>query len=96
MQPLVENAVKYGIAERLDGGTVSVNVERSGRTARVSVRNTASGRATLAESDLFRAGHALENVRARLRLFTGNPNPLRFRSDENWVEFSFDLEAAKS
>jgi signal transduction histidine kinase len=96
LQPLVENAVKYGIAERLDGGTVSVNVERNGRTARISVRNTASGHAALAEADLFRPGHALENVRARLRLFTGNPNPLRFRSDENWVEFSFDLEAAKS
>ena len=96
LQPLVENAVKYGIAERLDGGTVSVNVERSGRTARVSVRNTANGHASLAEADLFRPGHALENVRARLRLFTGNPNPLQFSSDENWVEFSFDLEAAKS
>jgi LytS/YehU family sensor histidine kinase len=96
LQPLVENAVKYGIAERLDGGTVSVNVERSGRTARVSVRNTANGHASLAEADLFRPGHALENVRARLRLFTGNPNPLRFRSGENWVEFSFDLEAAKA
>jgi Histidine kinase len=96
LQPLVENAVKYGIAERLDGGTVSVNVERNGRTARISVRNTASGRTGLAEEDLFRPGHALENVRARLRLFTGDPNPLRFRSDENWVEFSFDLEAAKS
>jgi sensor histidine kinase YesM len=96
LQPLVENAVKHGIAERLDGGTVSINVERNGRTARISVRNTSNGRGDFAEANLFRPGHALENVRARLRLFTGNPNPLRFRSDENWVEFSFDLEAAKS
>jgi hypothetical protein len=96
LQPLVENAVKYGIAQRLDGGTVSVRVDRHGRTARISVRNTANGHNDLADAKLFRPGHALENVRARLRLFTGKPNPLEFRSDPDWVEFSFELEMAKS
>ncbi len=96
LQPLVENAVKYGVAARIDGGTVSVRVDRNGRTARVSVRNTAGGQSDLTEANLFRPGHALENVRARLRLFSGDPNPLRFRSDADWVEFSFDLQTAKS
>jgi sensor histidine kinase YesM len=100
LQPLVENAVKYGISERMDGGTVSIRVHRNGPSARVSVRNTASqpivGHNELVEENLFRPGHALENVRARLRLFTGRANPLEFRSDADWVEFSFDLELAKS
>lgn len=96
LQPLVENAIKYGIAQRLDGGTVSIRLDRSGSTARISVRNTANGHDDFSEANLFRTGHALDNVRARLRLFTGNPNPLEFRSDAGWVECSFELETAKS
>jgi sensor histidine kinase YesM len=96
LQPLVENAVKYGIAEHMEGGTVSIRVDRDGPAARVSVRNTANGQKDLPETSLFRPGHALENVRARLRLFTGNANPLQFRVDADWVECSFDLKTTKS
>lgn len=96
LQPLVENAIKYGVAQRLEGGTVSIRVDRNGRGARVTVRNTANGHADFDEANLFRTGHALDNVRARLRLFTGKREPLRFHSDAEWVECSFDLEARKA
>ncbi|HTA42143.1 MAG TPA: histidine kinase [Bryobacteraceae bacterium] len=96
LQPLVENAIKYGVAQRLDGGTVSIRVDRNGATARISVRNTANGHDDFTEANLFRTGHALDNVRARLRLFTGNANPLEFRSEADWVECSFELETVKS
>ena len=92
LQPLVENAVKYGIGPRTEGGTVSIEVNRNGGTTRVSVRNPANGQVNLDESSLFRRGHALENVRARLRLFTGNPEPLQFRREGDYVECSFCLE----
>jgi hypothetical protein len=92
LQPLVENAVKHGVGRRLDGGTVSVRVNREGGTARISVRNTANGQSDFTEATLFRPGHALENVRARLRLFTGNPEPLTFHEDDDCVECSFCLE----
>ncbi len=96
LQPLVENAVKYGIAQRLDGGTVAIRVDRTGRAVRISVRNTANGDSDFGEANLFRPGHALNNVRARLRLFTGNANPLEFHRDADWVECSFNLETAKA
>jgi two-component system LytT family sensor kinase len=98
LQPLVENAVKHGIAPRLDGGVVSIHVDRivdrTGQTTRVSVRNSANGHTDFSDANLFRPGHALDNVRARLRLFTGNPNPLVFRTNGEWVEFGFDLPTA--
>ena len=94
LQPLVENAVKYGIAQRLDGGTVSVRVERSGVSARISVRNSANPDNAFAGDNLFRPGHALENVRARLRLFTGEAEPLVFHTGGDWVECSFSLRTA--
>ena len=96
LQPLVENAVKYGIGPRIDGGTVSVAVNRVGGTTRVSVRNPANGQTDLDESTLFRPGHAHDNVRARLRLFTGNPEPLQFRREGDYVECSFSLEASRA
>jgi hypothetical protein len=96
LQPLVENAVKHGIARLVEGGTVAVEVRREGERARVLVRNTADSESELSEERLFRTGHALENVRARLRLFTGEPEPLRVRRSGEWVECSFELKAAAS
>src|SRR5665213_706901 len=92
LQPLVENAVKYGIAPRIEGGTVSVRITRQGGGARVSVRNTPGDEdSPLRPASLFRDGHALENVRARLRLFTGQAEPLHVSRTPNWTEFSFEM-----
>jgi hypothetical protein len=39
IQPLVENAVRHGIASRLDGGVIELAVERSGDLATIAVTN---------------------------------------------------------
>lgn len=91
LQPLVENAVKHGIARRIEGGTVAVRVAQEGRLTRVSVRNTADENGLMEAASLYRTGHALENVRARLRLFTGVQDPLRVAQDSEWTEFSFEI-----
>ena len=39
VQPLVENAVRHGIATRLDGGTIEVRARRVGPRAVVTIRN---------------------------------------------------------
>ena len=91
LQPLVENAVKHGIARRIEGGTISIQVARRGESTRVSVRNTADDSARPGEAALYRQGHALENVRARLRLFTGRQDPLHMEWHEDWTEFSFEI-----
>jgi len=94
LQPLVENAIKHGIAPLIDGGSVSVSVARSPAGFRVSVRNTADEHALPELAAMFRPGHALDNVRARLRLFTGVAEPLRIDRGVDWVEFSFEAPAA--
>jgi sensor histidine kinase YesM len=91
LQPLVENAVKHGIARRIEGGTVSVHVMQGDTGTRVSVRNTADDHEFVAGADLYREGHALENVRARLRLFTGRQEPLLIAQNTGWTEFSFEI-----
>ena len=93
LQPLVENAIKHGIAPLIDGGSVQVQVRPSKEGVRVSVRNTADERALPELAAMFRPGHALDNVRARLRLFSGEAEPLQVSRGADWVEFSFEARA---
>src|SRR6267378_5927740 len=62
IQPLIENAVKHGVADRVEGGTVRVNAEVRGGTLEIAVENPRDPDAPP------RRGHGLglENVRQRL------------------------------
>ena len=64
LQPLVENAVKHGIGNRLDGGLVRIAAERAGSLLRIRVENDAD------EDDVSQpaagCGIGLVNVRQRL------------------------------
>jgi hypothetical protein len=74
LQPIVENAVKYGISQRIQGGAVRVTVERGAGECRITVSNEfdqADGPPDLRDEQVFRAGHALANVRDRLKLAFG-------------------------
>ncbi len=94
LQPLVENAIKHGIAPLIDGGSVQIQVQPSASGFRVSVRNTADEQVLPELAAMFRPGHALDNVRARLRLFTGEAEPLHVDRGVDWVEFSFEARPA--
>jgi two-component system sensor histidine kinase AlgZ len=68
LQPLVENAVKHGIGNRLDGGTVRIAAECDGSLLRIRVENDADedeveGNAAQAKAG---CGIGLANVRQRL------------------------------
>lgn len=69
LQPLVENAIKYGVAQRVEGGDVEVAVRRNAVSFSIDVVSPANQRN--GERQFFREGHALENVRDRLKLFAG-------------------------
>jgi len=72
VQPLVENAIRHGIARRLEGGRVSVEVDRTEKQFSLTVKNECEVSTDLSESAFFRKGHALENIRERLRLHYGD------------------------
>ena len=62
LQPLVENAVKHGIGQRLEGGLVTVRAQRAGSLLRIRVENEADDDAHTGGG----AGIGLLNVRQRL------------------------------
>jgi two-component system sensor histidine kinase AlgZ len=61
LQPLVENAIRHGIARRIDSGHVAIRVRREGQGLTVTVENDMA-----AESAIGSDGVGLANVRARL------------------------------
>jgi hypothetical protein len=72
VQPLVENAVRHGIGQRLEGGKVTVNVQRSETQFELTVQNECATAIQHSENDFFRDGHALNNIRERLKLHFGS------------------------
>ena len=62
IQPLVENAVKHGVAQLIEGGTVRIAARRSGAYLYLSIRNDIDSALPAASA----GGMGLANVRQRL------------------------------
>ena len=67
LQPIVENGVRHGIGRSMQGGTIAVRIERGSDRFALTVESPAEP----SESEFFRPGHALANVRERLQLTYG-------------------------
>ena len=70
LQPLVENAVRHGIASRSLGGTVSVKAWRDNGSLLVDIQDTGPGIAP--DGDKGREGLGMTNTRDRLRQLYGS------------------------
>jgi LytS/YehU family sensor histidine kinase len=70
LQPLVENAIKHGIAERVAGGEIRVAAVARGASLCLSVRN--DGPELAADWESNGAGVGLANLRTRLRIMHGD------------------------
>jgi LytS/YehU family sensor histidine kinase len=69
LQPLVENAIKHGVARRRGSGTVEISATRDSDHICIAVTNDNSTLGAVPESD--RLGIGLENTRNRLRILYG-------------------------
>jgi LytS/YehU family sensor histidine kinase len=75
---LVENAVKHGIAPRVEGGEVLLSVSANEDALEIEVADTGAGvlPADAGMSAATSTGVGLENLRERLRLAYGRPVPV--------------------
>lgn len=78
LQPLVENAIKHGIAKRVAGGTVRVSGVRSNGTLYLSVYN--DGASSLPDWPASPTGVGIGNLRTRLQILYGEQSGLELRS----------------
>lgn len=70
LQPLVENAIKHGLAERVAGGEIRVAAARQGTVLHLSVYN--DGPDFAADWESKSTGVGLANLRTRLRIMYGD------------------------
>ncbi|MGO4701286.1 sensor histidine kinase [Dyella sp. 2RAB6] len=76
LQPLVENAIRHGIAPFVEGGSLSLAVTGAGDAVRIAIRNRAGG---MPGKRLQGGGLGLANTRARLAARYGED--YRFAAD---------------
>jgi two-component system LytT family sensor kinase len=73
LQPIVENAIRHGIASRIEPGRIDIISERQGDRLRIQVRDDGPGFSSNPHGSGFREGIGLSNTRARLaRLYGGD------------------------
>jgi two-component sensor histidine kinase len=91
LQPLVENAVKHGVADRVDGGTIVVEAKREGGLLRIVVENPFDEEAPSRRG----SGLGLENVRRRLVVFGARGAHLDAVRDGEMFRVSLSLPAVE-
>lgn len=75
LQPLVENAIRHGIATNPEHGTIEINSKKNGGNLDLYIRNTGQGFSdkNFADGD----GVGLSNTRARLEMLYGEAQKLQ-------------------
>jgi two-component system LytT family sensor kinase len=94
IQPLVENAVKHGVASRPGGGFVRLSIQKSGGRITVEVCN--SGEFSEPPPNREQKGVGLANVRRRLALCYGNGSAVEMCSANDVTIVSFSVPAQVS
>jgi len=85
LQPLVENAIKHGIAKRAAGGTVRVAGVSHGGKLYLSIYN--DGADALTDGQAASPGVGIRNLRTRLQILHGSESELQLRqTDTGGVE----------
>jgi signal transduction histidine kinase len=91
LQPIVENAVRHGVAAREDGGSVAIEARRHGRVLRIVVADDGPGWAGSSNGAPAGERIGLANTRARLRRLYGESHRLDIAADGAGVRVTMEL-----
>ena len=89
VQPLIENAVKHGVARTEDACAIHLSVHRKGEQVELIVRDTGPGFASTDPAEVFGRGTGLANVRDRLHLHYGVLATLALLTDGVALRFPY-------
>jgi signal transduction histidine kinase len=77
VQPLVENAVKHGIAPKEEGGELLLRVQRQNNYLEIEVKDNGAGANGTHADNLLNNGRGLHNTDLRLRKMFGDASALQ-------------------
>jgi LytS/YehU family sensor histidine kinase len=90
LQPMVENAIKHGIAKRAHGGEIRISAFRSNGTLTLKVYNDGPSLST--DANTAGAGVGISNVRTRLQSLYGDGFEMKLTNEgPHGVEASVSL-----
>lgn len=95
LQPLVENAVKYGIAPKDEGGTIMLTVKRTQQMIFFEVKDDGLGTNAKKVMDGSSSGVGIKNTDQRLRSTFGPGSGLRIHSNEWGYSVSFFIPVSE-
>jgi two-component system LytT family sensor kinase len=95
LEPLVENAVRHGVARKASGGEVRVAAKIDGDAIRVSVSDTGMGFDNSKAPARPGNGVGLENVRRRLKLCYGEEARLDIETGGSGTVVQFRVPVAE-
>jgi two-component system LytT family sensor kinase len=82
LQPLVENAIRHGIAPKVQGGTITMRTSRHDGRLAIELIDDGVGIPEERRHEVYDAGIGISNVRERLRVLYGPEFTLRIDSQE--------------
>jgi two-component system LytT family sensor kinase len=71
LQPLVENALRHGIAPKIEGGVITLRSQRGNGRLIVEVIDDGVGISEQRQTEVYDSGIGISNVRERLKVVYG-------------------------
>jgi two-component system sensor histidine kinase AlgZ len=90
-QPLIENAVRHGVAPFPDGGKISIKVSRSGKQIIATINNTSNTKNSIREENTLQ-GHGIAVKNVRERLFVIYDDRYRIKARESGNSYIVELQ----
>jgi two-component system LytT family sensor kinase len=81
LQPLVENAIRHGIARKIEGGTITLRAVRNNGRLTIEVSDDGVGIPREKLHEIFASGIGISNVRERLKVLYGQEFLLDVQSE---------------
>jgi two-component system, LytTR family, sensor kinase len=80
LQPIIENAIKHGLAPRLAGGEIRLRTQRRDGWLSIEIEDNGLGMSAERLAEVYGGGIGISNVHERLRLLYGDQFEMDIRS----------------
>jgi two-component system, LytTR family, sensor kinase len=80
LQPIIENAIKHGLAPRLEGGQIHVRTTHRDGLLAIEISDNGMGISPARLKEVYEGGIGMSNVHERLRLLYGDQFAMDIRS----------------
>jgi two-component system, LytTR family, sensor kinase len=82
LQPIIENAIRHGLAPKLEGGEIRLCTRMTDGRLTIDINDNGMGISTERLAEIYHEGIGISNVRERLRLLYGDQFRMDIKSQE--------------